>query len=376
VENGIKPHRLLLGSTALVSAGVLLTGATPARADIEVVLSGYTEFGAIGATDETLNSSGGDRGYTFFMDNEIRVQANGTTERGLKYGSYIAMEIGSGSSPGTQGAPGNSIGLQTGPDQAGEVYVDEANLFFADGFGRVELGRQDGAEDVMFVGGADAQSGTGGIDGDTANLASVIGVQTSGDTTKATYFTPRLVGFQLGASYSTDSNDAGGLDNIGGFAQLVGVGANWSHAFGGVALTVAAVGSFGSADNENTQQGGGLSGDDIKDYSIGALVAVGGLSFGIDAGQRTDFNETDFANLGLKFKFGAASASVGYTYADVNNLNDTQHVFAVSGDMGLMPGVVLKGDVTYNSEDPGAGDSNGAEQNDTWSGVLSVQMDY
>ena len=50
------------------------------------------------------------------------------------------------------------------------MYVDEVNLFFADGFGRVELGRQDGADDVMFVGGADAQSGTGGIDGDTSKL--------------------------------------------------------------------------------------------------------------------------------------------------------------------------------------------------------------
>ena len=44
VENGIMQHKLLLGSTALVSAGILMAVAAPAKADIEVVLGGYTEF--------------------------------------------------------------------------------------------------------------------------------------------------------------------------------------------------------------------------------------------------------------------------------------------------------------------------------------------
>ena len=88
-------HRLLLGSTALVSAGILFANATPAQADIEVTLGGYTEFGLEGATNETLQTDG-DRDYTFFMDNEVHIQATGTTDRGLTYGSYAEIELGSG----------------------------------------------------------------------------------------------------------------------------------------------------------------------------------------------------------------------------------------------------------------------------------------
>ena len=63
----------------------------------------------------------------------------------------------------------------------------------------------------MLVGGEDAQSGTGGVDGDTANLSTVIDLNL-GDVTKAMYFTPRVGGFQLGAGYTPDTGDDGGRD--------------------------------------------------------------------------------------------------------------------------------------------------------------------
>ena len=86
------------------------------------------------------------------MDNEVFINALGVTEDGLQYGSELEIEAGSGD--------GNTE----------DVTLDEATLFFSGGFGRVELGREDGAEDVMSIGGEDAQAGTGGIDGDTTNL--------------------------------------------------------------------------------------------------------------------------------------------------------------------------------------------------------------
>ena len=351
-------HRLLLGSTALVSAGILFANATPAQADIEVTLGGYTEFGAEGATDDTLQAQG-DRGYTFFMDNEVHIQATGTSDTGLTYGSYVEVEIGSG----------EASGLQSGNDNAGEAFVDEVNLFFSGGFGRIELGRQDGAEDVMLAGGEDAQSGTGGVDGDTNNLSSVIDLNLS-DNEKATYFTPRIGGLQLGASFTPEVTDDGGRDGAGfdgGHANIASGGVNWVGAFGGVDLTLSAVGVYGEAEGDDV--------DDRTDYAVGALIGAGGLSFGATWGQKTDFNEADWAHLGLKYAFGNASASLGYSYADVDGFDDTQHVFLVSGDVGLAPGLKLKGDVSYNTEDPGADD--GADgQDDTIAGVISVQLDY
>jgi len=343
-------HRLLLGSTALVSAGLLLGGAAPAQAEIEVTLGGYTEFEAIGATDDTYDPSP-DRGYGFAMDNEVHIQATGTSDTGVTYGSYLELEVGSGNATSTN------------------AFVDEVNLFFSGNFGRAELGQQDGAEDVMFVGGEDAQSGTGGVDGDTKNLATVINVRNSGDDAKATYFTPRVAGFQLGATYLPGTGpDQAGDNNVGEVEQFVGLGGNWVGAFGGVDLTLSAVGLIADGETSTT--------DDRRDYSVGGLIGVGGLSFGATWGQLLDEGEADFAHIGLEYEFGGASASVGYSYNDVDALDDTEHVFVVSGAVGLMPGVTLKGDVSYNTEDPGYKDSDGADQDDTWSGVLSVQMDY
>jgi outer membrane protein OmpU len=351
-------HRLLMGSTALVSAGLLFGGAAPAQAEIEVVLGGYTEFGALGATDETLQNDASDRGYTFFMDNEVHIEATGVSDTGLTYGSYVEVELGTGSAPG----------LQSAQDVSGDVFVDEVNLFFSGGFGRIELGRQDGPEDVMLTGGEDAQAGTGGMDGDTANLPSIIDLNL-GDVTKAMYFTPRVGGFQLGAGYTPDTGDDGGRDGPGfdgGHRDVLEGGANWVGAFGGMDLSLSAVGVWGEEEDDN---------DERLDYAVGGLLGVGGLSFGATWGQKTDFNEGDWAHIGLKYGFGAANASVGYSYIDEDDLDDTQHFFVVSGDVGLAPGLTLKGDVSYNTEDPNAED-NSDDQDDTISGIVTVQLDY
>jgi outer membrane protein OmpU len=362
-------HRLLLSSTALVGAGILFAGAAPAQAQapIKVTLGGYTEFGAAGATDDTLDSAP-DRGYTFYMDNEVHITAEGTSDSGITYGSYLEMEIGSGSAPGSQAGGGNSFASGS---SGGNVYVDEVNLFFNGNFGRVELGRQDGAEDVMFVGGEDAQAGTGGVDGDTSNLATAINIENTGDATKATYFTPRVGGFQLGASYIPDSQDNGGKDGAGfdnGFKNVVGAGGNWVGAFGGVDLTLSAVGVIGDGEANGA--------DDTRDYSVGGLIAVGGLSFGATWGQLTDAAQAKFVNLGLKYGFGNANASIGYSWNDIDALDDIENIFVASGDVGLMPGVTLKADVSYNTKDPGKNDSAGADQGGTLAGVMSIQMDY
>ncbi len=325
-----------------------------------VTLSGYTEVGVRASTDQTNTNLLKDQGYKGFMDTELHIQAQSTTDSGLTYGSYVAMDL---FQPEDQ-------------DSGSNVHTDEANLFFSGGFGRVELGRNDGAEDIMFVGAEDAQSGTGGIDGDTQNLVTIYHVSFD-DAAKATYFTPRFAGFQLGVSATPDNSDNGGLDSDGNFTNALAFGGNWVGAFGGVDLTLSAVGGWiknaGRAPDPQDLPNGTTSGD-VEQYAVGGLIGVGGLSFGVTAGQSLAFNEGNFANAGLKYKFGAASASVGAAWFDPDH-GDTQEFFVVSGDVGLMPGVTLKGDVSYNSEDRFK-HSSGLNSGDTTSGVVSVQLDY
>ena len=344
-------HKLLLGSTALVSAGLLMSSGAQAQemrvGGIEVVLGGYTEWGVKAATDDTLNDSGNNRNYLFYMDNEVFISANGATESGILYGSHVELEVGSGD--------GNT-------DNA---FVDEVGLFFSGNFGRIELGREDGAEDVMGIGAADAQAGTGGIDGDTTNLVQ-FETPDSGDSNKATYFTPRIAGFQVGASWTPDNGDGIDDDTDGEQENIISGGVNWVGAMGPADLTVAATGTLGENEGD---------GDDLRSWDAGALLGFGGLSVGGNFFQNTDLDELWGVAAGIKYGFGAANVSAGWVYNNVDD-GDNSHLFAISGDVGVLPGVTLKADGTYNTEDPGADADDPDDTDDTWAGVVSIQLDY
>lgn len=335
-------HKLLYGTTALVGAGLLMASASPAKAQLEVTLGGYSEFGWSTAGDETFVDGAADRGHDFFMDNELQPTVEGTSDSGITYGTGLEIEVGSGSADST-------------------VSMDEAVLFFSGLFGRVEVGRDDGAEDVMFVGGEDTQAGTGGIDGDIGFNFVPMQIQDSGDSAKVTYFTPRVGGFQLGASFVPDEGDDGGLDDGDDFSDSFGFGGNWEGSFDGFDLILSATGII--AENEDDDE------DDKADWSVGGRMGLGGLQFGAAFIQRTDANEADIINVGAGYSFGPASASVGYVYHDPDD-GDEQNLFAVSGDYGILPGVALKGDITYSDEDPGASDD------DSIGGVVTVQISY
>jgi outer membrane protein OmpU len=362
-------HRLLLGTTALVGAGMLFTGAASAQeAGIEVVLGGYTEFGVTAATGDTLDNDGSTRHYGFFMDNEIILTATGVTDGGIRYGSKVEVEVGGG---GDAGSDGDGIS------------IDEVGLFFSGNFGRVELGRDDGAEDLIFVGAEDAQAGTGGLDGDTANLGQ-IQFPDMGDTIKATYFTPRIAGFQLGVSFAPDGDD--NTNGIGSNAfvvgsdnrkNMIGGGGNWVGVLGPVDLTLSAVGMWADVKGGDATQAAAGFRDDEKAFAIGGLVGFGGLSFGVsfnDFKGPTEVQEGQLLSFGLAYGFGPANVSVGYERDWNDNLDDT-NIFVVSGDLGLLPGVTLKGDVMWNTDDPNE-DVADADSDETLAGVVTVQLDY
>jgi outer membrane protein OmpU len=362
-------HKLLLGSTALVGCSMLFTSAASAQdGGFEVILGGYTEFGVNAATDDTLANDGHSRGYAFYMDNEVIVRAQGITDGGIRYGSKVEIEIGSD--------------LDVAP---GDVAVDEVGLFFSGNFGRVELGRDDGAEDLIFVGAEDAQAGTGGIDGDTQNLGQ-IQFPDMGDDIKATYFTPRIAGFQLGASFTPDGDDnANGLGSnefLGGDARknAVGGGVNWVGVLGPVDLTLSAVGNWADVKGGDAAQAAAGFRDDAKAWAIGGILGFGGLEFGVsfnDFKGPTELDEAKLLSFGLAYGFGPANVSVGYE-RDWNENIDDANIFVVSGDVGLLPGVTLKGDVSYNTDDPfkRADDGTPEDSGSTLGGVVAIQLDY
>jgi predicted porin len=373
-------HKLLLGSSALVGAGVLMAGGAEAQdaqvGGIEVVLGGFTEFGIVAGSRNTVTDGefGGDRKYGFWMDNEIHFEANGATERGVLYGSKIWVEAGTG------GLEGDSF----------DTFVDEASLYFSGNFGRAELGLKEGAENEMYVGAEDAQAGTGGIDGDIPNI-NFVEFTTTDDAAKVTYFTPRLAGFQLGASFTPDyeedrpaedrwqGDDAEGENGVSG-------GANWVGELGPAALTLSAVLLWAQCESNctnQTDQGEGFD-DDQFSWAVGGLLELAGFTLGAGYNRADDFapdtQDLDIVNVGLMYSFGDASVSFGYTFNGFSESGvDDSNLFVLSGDLGLLPGVTLMADASYNTEDLGAwkgGADGDFDQDDTFGGVLSIQLDY
>lgn len=368
-------YRLLLGSTALVGAGMLLaSGGTSAQeaGGLQVTLGGYTEFLYEGANKETLQGDS-DQGYHINNDTEIHIDAEGTSDSGVTYGSKLEIEA------------------DASPDS---LITDEANLFFSGAFGRFETGWQDGAVDTMVLDATIISAGTAGVDGDTDNQTTAANIIETGDAAKITYYTPRVAGFQLGASFTPDSgngtSDLLTSDNSGDLQNAIEAAANWTGDFGAFEL-----GFFGEGTWADTEDGFFNGSDDVKAWAGGGLVGLGGLQFAGSYGH-SDFgegDEIDFVVLGIAYGFGPANVSFNWEHDFVDGAPtpaggfnsalgdiDDVNIYVVSADVGLLPGVTLKGDVSYNTRDPGAGavdaGNNGDYGEDTWAGVMAIQLDY
>ncbi len=344
---------LLLSSTAIVGASAMLAMATPARADIEVTLSGNIRAGAIVGTEEAFGVAEG-RGYTVFTNSEVKVQADGATDSGINYSGKVEFEA----DADNQGDSANNS-------------VDESGLAFWGGFGRIEIGREDGAEDGMFVGGEDFQAGTGGIDGDTVNL-NTINVTASGDAGKISYFTPRVGGFQAGVSFTPDVGNESGLqqdtnEDNGDIENHIGAGLNWKGSFSGLDVTLTGVTSLG--DVEDTA-GVAPAEDEVRAYGVGGGIEFGGLGIGAGYVKQDKFNESDIITVGAKYGIGGGNVSVGFARDDADAAADVENVYAVSADYAVLPGVTLQGDLTYNDADPAAGGD------DTTVGLVALELKF
>ena len=190
VENGIMQHKLLLGSTALRERWYSDGRAAPAKASTSRSCSAATP-------SSSSRRAPGTRSRTVAS---IRERSEVTA------GTCSAWTTGSISRPTARPTAASSMAARSGSTSgsgginggAFDTSTDEAALFFSGNFGRWELGLEDGAEDVMFVGGQ-AQAGTGGLDGAQTLAPSRCPIPTMPPRSPTS---PRVAGFQLGASFA------------------------------------------------------------------------------------------------------------------------------------------------------------------------------
>ncbi len=334
-------RKLLLGTTALVAAGLTGTGVQAAE-KIKLTLGGYFDaFVVAGSQDEGAGqSAAGFRSHGIARESEIFFRGKTTLDNGIEFGVNVQLEG------------------ETSADQ-----IDESYIWSEGRFGRIELGSEDPATDSMFTGPASPITGAG------INSPSNIHIQTggnavgspvtlvniTGDTDKLTYFTPRIAGFQLGASYTPDTSEelGGGLraaNTAGQQSEVIEAAINYDGSFGAVGVSI--TGAIASADLEVPAAGA----RDQEQWGVSAMVTFSGFEIGASyrednlgtSGANTD--RQDFA-AGVNYTTGPWTMGIQYAIGEAEagaaGGEDSNEGVEIGATYALGPGITLTGGVQF-----------------------------
>lgn len=338
-------RKLLLGTTALVGLGALIA-ATPASAKMEVSVGGYARFGALFGDNDIARGNSSVR--NFYFRDEFEVHVNGKAKddaTGTEYGVHVEFEM---------------------DNNALNVDADEAWIWMKGNWGELRLGNEDGGADLMKITAGSIAAGTGGIDGWTTEVAPVgIHLLNSSDATKIVYFTPNISGFQAAISYTPDSGHYGGgvpFHNDGHYEHWIEAGAAYTADMGGAKFRVG--GQFSKANHET------VSASDFTGYSLGAQIEVSGFKIA-GSWARNSFDGAVGDNtrwtLGVGAGLGPANVSVTAVKQQTDGSTVDPRNVVLSGDVTLLPGVALQGDLAFFDLSTG-GNDNGV------TGVLRVHV--
>ncbi len=391
----------LLATTALVGAGALGGGAALAAEAPEWKLGGNMNFQLYWADPENSGTKVGagatktfdagatkvwldriqvwdtndtgfqEHGWYFGVDEaELALNVSGAADNGLKYGFKIEIQVNTNDTK----------------------VADEARIQLSGDWGTVQLGDEDGAEDIMNYGGENLMGATGGFDGDqddylfraggdvthaeflinddqttlfhitsqngnSLSLAAPSYPTIAGDTsdkTKITYYSPRFSGFQVGASITPTPNNGDNFKSDGSWENHYGLGANYDATFGNLHLQASAV--FSSAANADEEF------EDYSAWSVGGIVGFGPFSIGAnytdnsDSGQPLVWDdgtnrfeptgiETSSWNVAASFDTGPMSFAVGYFAGNID-WGTYYSGAGLNGALGWVDGGSGEGDFT------------------------------
>lgn len=307
--------KLLLVSTALVGVAMM---STQASAAVKLDLGGFFRgYGVYTDNNEPSGTTNNLNEFEFRRETELYVTGETTLDNGLTFGVATEAKIANG---------------------ANSILADETYAYASGGWGRFNLGTEDGAAYLLQVSAPSADSNVDGMRvniqalNPAANYLTGNGAPTAGtpfgatntaspnvfntnvlkyaqedfrNAERLTYLTPKFNGFQGAASYapktgftskksgmSTSDNSLGRVDTVLGntaadYTDLWEVAARWDGEFQGFGIDLGAgySSSENAGDPTNAQvlalatQGYYLN-EGIDSYNFGANFSVGGFSLG------------------------------------------------------------------------------------------------
>jgi predicted porin len=331
----------LLATTALAALGAVAV-ASPASAKFEVGVSGYMEQW-FGYSDNKESSNPNSDSFDSLSDVEFNIDFKQTLDNGLEIGGQIQVE-GQQSNQTHVAATGNN---QIEP-------IDEQFIFINGSFGRLEMGTDNGAAYRMHYG--VASNGIGIDEGDwtswipgtsTESRATSIAAGIENDQNKITYFSPRVSGVQIGATYIPEM-DINAQTPSGGGREADGVRDNAYSIAANYNTSVDALSIMASIGYTNAGDGVGSNHDGIN---AGLRIGFGGFTASFAYGEEDDDSaandEVAIVGFGLGYQAGPAGVSLAYIRGEDSADNFKQNAIEVGASYAVGPGVTAKGSVYY-----------------------------
>lgn len=365
-------RKLLLG-TAAVALGLGFAAPANAEEGLKLDLGGYYKAYVVYNSQDEITAGDETRDIDMLRDGELHFTGETTLDNGLTVGAHYELN-----------ADGNFADM----GGAGDVGGEESYLYFSGGWGRVNVGAEDGAAYLLQVA---APSANADVDGlrltfnpfnydATIVGATLAGVDTnldydmneSGRKEKITYMTPVFNGFQAGVSYTPEVGmDAGYTGTLGvnqddeedlGSAYEIGV--RYEGTFENVGVIVGA--GYSQVEYENDANNSGE--DDAEEWNVGLDLDIG--PFGVGAAYFEEDNEELGDNreqetwvIGADyttgpFKLGASYLNRDEEVAVGQEVESDRYTGGVIYTYG--PGMTFRGTITYVDHDvPNAEDIDG-----------------
>jgi predicted porin len=378
--------KTLLGSTALVAVGLL---ASPALASdpLKVTIGGNVVTGFYVIDADSVGGLEFQDTKVALVARNIDIKAEGTLDNGLVAGVMAKLQL----NTDFQNS-GNQANISGSTATFRQLFA-----YLEGGFGKFEIGGTDGAAYKMhytspwFVpgNGVDSPNIYNHPAGSFANPRSSTFSLMATDANKVSYFTPRLAGFQLGASFTPDTSLNGPLANGNGtgfkyttftgnnIGNVFEIAANYAGTLGGVDVGVDGFYVSGSV-NDNNPFTNFSNGADPEEYGFGANLGYAGFTLGgayykssdldYGAGQSVAFKDVEAKvwTAGLKYATGPWQVGIAYLKSQdegsvgpsgIAGLGAEQSFWQIGGGYSLGSGVDLGLDLQLIKAKPASGAS-------------------
>jgi len=354
---------VLLGTTALIAAGVATSGvAQAAEEPITAGISGYfkSAIGFISQDDDTGQLNDASNSNAFGNNTAINISGSTTLDNGITVGFVSQIEGNSGDNAAN-----------------GSAALDERWVFFRGSFGQIRMGQVESARQELsqFTPGGASNfgvntpfflfGGAGGV-GVVSTYSDGIG---NNDSLKLIYFSPSFNGFRVGASYAPDDANNGqyggnATDAAGGLQNNAAIGADFSNNFGDFNLRVMAAWEGYVLENCNASAAVQTCDNNIDVIQFGGGISGGEWSIGV-SWQDTELvtltangasRDMESYHAGIGWASGPYRAGLEYGKREVDAVDDTTDSFELielNGTYVLGPGIDLQAAVTLGDFDEG-----------------------